>query len=737
MPQVPEYQSFIPRVPVNVGGGMRIQAPRPTIDYERTMQLAMEPIRQGVGWVEKLAEQDRARTIKAQSDEVEAQYMQDVNRRMYDPDGGFLSQQGKNAVDAYQGTMEGLESDMEERLGSLPPLVRDAVASRLNDRRVSAQTTAMRWQSQQKQQWYVSSSKARASAIIDDAAGHYADADYLAKSLGSLHQEVDYQSSLQGWGDDVKAAQLKAQRDLFEASRFGAWANDSPADAFSALPSIRGQVSEDVYHKLDASLWAQSKGTLALQLAGRVPPLRSRADIAKRVLDPSVRTGIPLIDGLSPARKAELYSTAWSYMERERAQRSGSLQRAIQNSYALAASEGVDPEPLSRDQFIEAYGEDQGALAWDDYQDTLSATENEFKFSRLPNSGISAVLDSMRPQRGSPNYAIELKLYQAAAKSAAKIIEDRKDDPIGAALDDDGYGLTPISDWSQTGLVVQELQKRSQASGLIQADYQSPAALLSKDELTAFQSVFEKKNPDEQDEMIAGITRSIKDSRSLGILASQLSDKTPVASTALFIASDGDAAIAQQYLRGKQYLKEKRASVPASGAGTQTVAAAYAALGGDEAENVKPVSDDPAITARLADAAVGLMAYGQVNDTQAVDPQEAVERVMGGQVFEWNGRMIVGPKKVTGESYSGSSWIDTDFEDLVNSAAATLSKSGTGYVIASPGRIKVKDFAANLSKMELYTVGNGRYYVVDPRYGFVLRDDGTRFVFDVNPGAKN
>ena len=93
-----------------------------------------------------------------------------------------------------------------------------------------------------------------------------------------------------------------------------------------------------------------------MQLATTMPGFASRKDLAAAALSPNTKTGIPLVDELKPARKAELFALANSYSERATAERKNGLSVEIKNSIARCSETGDDPQMLSEDMFVEAYG---------------------------------------------------------------------------------------------------------------------------------------------------------------------------------------------------------------------------------------------------------------------------------------------------------------------------------------------------------------------------------------------
>lgn len=268
MPIVPEFHGNIPQVRSNGGTGVTpAQVPAADLNsYGRMMRDAMKPVNE---WSESLTEAlriEHQRTVKAESDDAERQVIDAINARM-SGENGYLTQQGKNAMDAFKSTVDGMTADIDQIVGNLQPQVREVIGSRIQDRLSSAVEQAQRWNGQQTRRYHLSSSEAKVQSLMTDADNHYAELPYLQKTWGSIVQEIDYQGAMLG----LPAEQIKLTKDknydLFQARRFEAWGADNPVQALQVFRSQKPQVSADIANKIEAGLFAKSRDTLALGLA--------------------------------------------------------------------------------------------------------------------------------------------------------------------------------------------------------------------------------------------------------------------------------------------------------------------------------------------------------------------------------------------------------------------------------------------------------------------------------------
>lgn len=270
MPIVPTFQGGVPQVRDNGGSGfVPARAPAVNVDaYGRMMQQAMRPVEEWSNSLTAALRIEHQRTVKAESDDAERQVIDAINARM-SGENGYMTQQGKNAMDAFRPTVEGMTADVDKIVGSLQPQVREVIGSRIQDRLSSAVEQARRWNGQQTRAYHMQSSEARVQSLMTDADNHYAETGYLQKTWGSITQEIDYQAAMMGLpAEQVKLLKDKSY-DLFTARRFEAWGSDNPVLALQVFKSQRPKVSADIAAKIESGLFSKSRDTLALGLAQR------------------------------------------------------------------------------------------------------------------------------------------------------------------------------------------------------------------------------------------------------------------------------------------------------------------------------------------------------------------------------------------------------------------------------------------------------------------------------------
>lgn len=628
MPMVPTFQGGLPQVRDSGNSGFSpISVPQDRTDYDAVMKKALMPVQEWANSAVKALDVQRARVIKAESDDAEREVMSAIDAHLNNPETGYLTKMGRNAMDDYQPAMEAMTRDVNAIVGKLSPQAREAVQSRVYDRMQSAQSQAQRWNASQTRHYQMQSSSSKVEALQADAANHYADPEYLAKSSASVDMELDYQAQLMGWDAETLANQKRAHMDQLQANRFATWAQDDPVSALAGLKATKG-LSADIEGKLDTSIWQAAKGQLALQLATTMPGFASRKDLAAAALSPNTKTGIPLVDELKPARKAELFALANSYSERATAERKNGLSVEIKNSIARCSETGDDPQMLSEDMFVEAYGSEDGAQRYRSYQADAAVAAWGHNLERMPDAAIVATITAAAPKPGSPDYAEQKENRDRMIQAYARVKKLRADDPMLAALGSGSYGLNGINWDTETG---QGLAQRVTASERVAEDYGTPQALLTKDEAQGLNDRLSKMSPVEAGAFLRKLSGGIGQENML-TLAKQLDGKQ--VNGALFLADPHLSEYATTYLQGRQALAEKQVSVswiesdPTLGTKAQW-------------ERFNGLYGDPKLRENLMDAVEGVAAGMVLNSKATMSDafDKAFEAVVG-EVEDYNGRKI-------------------------------------------------------------------------------------------------
>lgn len=729
MPMVPMYQGGVPSVVDSGQTGRQVaQLPNQTINYAKLMQDAQQPLQDFANNAGKALQTIAARNIKAESDEAEMKYMEAVQSRLYDPEDGYFNQKGKNAVDAYDGAMQGLKKDADDILGSLSPWAREAVQSRIQDRLRSAQGQSMQWMSRQRDAWHIGTSKARIDSLVESIGQNYGNKDYCGASYQSLDDEITALAKMQGLGEEQAKALREGYWDMAQAQRYNTWGQDDAVAALTDFQNNRGSIGNDVAAKIGTQLWQQAKQPLAMMLAGSVgETMLNKKDFIKESLKPGHRTGIPAIDGLNQAQKVELFSAAYSYAAQNRAAAQADLRTAVQNSLKTAADQGYDENELSEEDFVRAFGEKAGKERYNDYKAAFDTNTAVYTYQFMDNEQIQHDLANAKPVPGSPSYADDRKLYDARVKAAQEIVKLRAADPVGAAIATKQFGYEPLNFEIPDKMMAQLGERVAQAESVAR-DWGGAPRILSKDESARLVTALNAADVDGKVGLLAQIANAVGPN-GIRMVSDQLkaSDKKYAVAMAGFDITPGDGGITsgEMYLRGLQLIAEKQVKDDPA-VETGNVARLYATINPDN-DGTQWLFKSDAARADTVELARGILAYQQWAGSGSIEG--AIAAAVGGDVETYNGKKTVMPKGM-------HSWniFKEDLGDLVETQAQEVKKArGTFYV--SGRAVTGAQLAAELPKLALQTEkvnldGSVTYSLLrngEPVFG----DDGSIYTFDL------
>ena len=727
MPMVPTFQGNVPRVRDTGGSGMvAAQQVRPQMDYASVMKEALKPINDAAQTVTEVLKINHARTVKAESDDAENMVIQTINTYMNDPENGYMTKRGKNAMDSFQPTVEKMQADINHIVGQLQPSTRDAIQSRISDRFNSAFARAQSWNTRQTQEYHLDSSKARVETLMDDAANNYADANYLAKTWASIEDELNYQTADYAGMPPEAAKQLKDQTfALFQSKRFEAWAQDDPVTAFAAFRNEAKHIDRDVAQKIGNSLFGKSRDLLAYDLAN--VPIQYDKDgkpvNAKWMDDPRARTGHALIDSLPPDQHLSVVSKAMSMRRSMTSGLRNSMKLETANSLARVLTTGQDDNPLTLDQFVEVYGPKDGQKNFDQYRMDFDYNQTMYDFRSMSNEDMRSLLKSEKPPVESDDYAKEYKYWEGKVKAAAEIQKQRTADPVGWAIENEIWDYKPLN-FQNKGELFDQLKLRTTNLENMKSQWGVPDTIMSKAEAKQLVSMLDQSDIEHKLQLLDQISVATG-ADGVRALSEQLKSGNTMYAMAVAGMEDsndsGSISVGEMYLRGKDAIEQKRVKVDTA-AMYGLEASIYNTLGDED--GAEAVFTNPQAMNATAELVKGVYGYEALNGGSARD---AIEQSVG-VIYNHNGKKIVLPKNVRGFTLMGD-----DFDDLVMKQAKEIRKGKKNYYAAGLA-ISPDELADMLPQMKLQTYsrnGNAMTYQVIFNGDEVRDSDGNVFLLSI------
>lgn len=751
MPMVPMFQGGVPQTlaqgggssginpkmqdvaPIRQGSGSQastLSMPR-NLDYENLLKRSMAPVQEFAGSLAKTLEIMRVRTIKAESDDAERRVMDIIDATMNDPESGYMSKFGKNAMDAYDDAMSGMKKGIDNVLNDISPQAREAVASRIIDRQRTAVNQASRWNAQQTRSYQVNSSQARINALVSDASNHYSDLNYLNKTTASVMSEIDYLANLQGMDADSVKNLKSAYRDSIQAGRFSAWSEDDPVAALAAFQSLPdGSIGADVKDKLGRNLWGNAKKILAINIADTLgTTILDKKDFLKESLKPGFQTGDPVVDRLNKQQKLELFTEAYAYSAQKCSQVQSELQISVKNSLAAAAVDGSDPNAPTEDMFVAAYGEKIGHEQYASFKRSFDTAATQYSYRFMSPENMMADVENARPSPGDPDYAERKQAAEIRLKVAQEINKERQNDPIGSAIAGQQFGIEPLN-FDNASQMIEQLKTRVMIAPTVSAYWSVPQVLFSNQEAKALVAVLDRAPVSDRVEILSQIAGAVGES-GVAMISRQLKDgdrKSAVAMAGMGMNNQSGISVGEKYLRGMDAIEQKRVKIdPKVESGI--VATMNNLIGDDPQEDTAGVFTSPEAAKDMVELATGVYAF-QALSGESNNPTDAMTSAVGGEVHSYRGKKIVLPKGVT-----DSSVFNPDISEAVATQSKFINKM-KGVFYFGGVAMTAQELAAKLPKLSLQTRnvnddGSVTYSLIyngQPIYG----PDGSLYLFDLS-----
>lgn len=427
--------------------------------------------------------------------------------------------------------------------------------------------------------------------------------------------------------------------------------------------------------------------------------------------DPAVQTGHPIIDALPPDKKMRVLQLAHAQANQDLAQVRESLHSRVQDSVAEYMARGAASNPPTEAEFIRAYGQVDGMQRYRALQDTATLGLEIQRTKLLPNADLSKMLTDAKPQPGE-GFAVRQRNYETLQKAVQYAVDQRQKDPVAYALENQAYGIKPLTGFGNPQALTQELGKRYDAMNRIAADYGTRPAVMTDPEADAFgQYLGTLQTPDKA--RVLGQVFGAAGAAGVQSLSTQLKDKHNTLAVAAMLSANqttkGNSA-ALLYLQGKEAIEQKRAKIDDT-AEIGTKAEIYKAIDG--------VYQTPQGRDAAAEAAFGI--YAKFKADGGGDVEQAV-RIATGGVMDFNGGKIAKPY----------GWDDSQFRDAIRGATAQAIASGGGEFIVGGSKVKAPDIAKMLPGARLQTFGRGSYLIMAGN-DVVREANGRPYILKVGP----
>lgn len=694
---VPQFQGGTPQVRDSGGTGFTpVQAPQNNYDYGKVLKEAMRPVEDFSKSFSEALRINHVRTVKAESDDAERQAVDVINTYLSDPENGYLAKSGKNAMDGYGATVEGMQNDISKIVGALSPQTREAVNSRIQDRLTAAVGQARSWYTKQTQSYHLKSSQDKVDMLVRDYAEHYGDQTYRAKTWNALQTEIDYQVNLLGLPKESAAKYKTEYFNQAQAMRFTLMADDSPVDALSAFRQESDSISPDVRAKLGHQLFARAKselGVIAYSQIGK--QIVDKKDFLREAVRPGFKTGIDLIDSLPKDQRIQVLSDAYSQAAQARSEAQIELRRQVADSIAVTQDTGVDENGLDRDAFIAAFGEKEGARRFDAYAADIQTANAMYQMRGLTNDGMQAIVDCEKPIPGQPDYAEQKKRYESAQRAALNVMKARSEDPVAMAVQTHAYGFETLN-IGNTDELTKQLAVRSAEMKTMAMGWGTTPSIFSKAEIRTLTDALDKSTPAQQAELLGVIANAVG-ADGIAVAGRQLNgenERYAIAMTGMGISNGEGTSAGALYLKGVEAADRGLVKMSSPEANVMRTTLYEQILASNDGK-VAGLYATKQAQDTVVERAMGIWAAKKAIGTD-LKAKDALALAVGGNVVVRNGRTIIAPRGVDDKSSIG-----VDMFDIVDAQAELIRQGGGTYYIGGGMAVNGDELASRLSRLAL------------------------------------
>lgn len=199
-------------------------------------------------------------------------------------------------------------------------------------------------------------------------------------------------------------------------------------DALNNTPAEKLKLKE----KLNSDLGKAGAEAMAMN-----SPEALIAQVEKAQKEGKTKTGNPFLDMLDPITWDTYLSKAKVQVSQKQSLFRADLERRITDDSAMALDGIVSPDKKTQDQFVAAYGPEDGVRRFGDWQKTQVAAVDISKMKAMSNEQLVGFLKSKEPKPGA-GYATDSKIHDVLTAAASKLVKARNDDPATVAMQTNG-----------------------------------------------------------------------------------------------------------------------------------------------------------------------------------------------------------------------------------------------------------------------------------------------------------
>jgi hypothetical protein len=138
--------------------------------------------------------------------------------------------------------------------------------------------------------------------------------------------------------------------------------------------------------------------------------------------------GDELLSNISPEKRDTFIKAARTSMNQKMAIYRGELSTKVNDAVAMAQQGIIDPNPIKPEEFVRAFGEKDGAVKFNSYQQTQVLAGEIRNFNTMPANEIVSFIESKQPTAGE-GFAERQARHNVLTQAGVQTLKNRESDP--------------------------------------------------------------------------------------------------------------------------------------------------------------------------------------------------------------------------------------------------------------------------------------------------------------------
>lgn len=223
-------------------------------DFGAAKGRGLEALAKGVGTIADVVAKLKAREDETVAKERDNEITDDLDKRLHDPETGFLSKKGKEAVDAWPAFKKDVQKAADKSRKGLTGNQAELLKRPAGARTAETEQTGAKHLDNEKKDWAIQTSERRLEGFLAGAVKAFGDPRAVdVKTLAAI-DEIDSLGDLRGWNAERRDS---FKRNFVSAAWSGVvrqWLKTDPYEAQSRLGAYGGRIDTKVRKSLEAEV---------------------------------------------------------------------------------------------------------------------------------------------------------------------------------------------------------------------------------------------------------------------------------------------------------------------------------------------------------------------------------------------------------------------------------------------------------------------------------------------------